>query len=135
MITQNMQNMVIAFLLTVFLTQFLKVITSSIGKKGINWKELGKTGGMPSSHSAVVSVITVSVYLIEGFSTLFFVTLIFSLIVIDDALELRRHIQRHGDALRKITKGKEKIGVFKGHKLVEVLAGIFIGLGITLLIF
>ena len=46
---------------------------------------LMETGGMPSSHSAAVSSLAAAVWYTEGFTMLFWVTLVFALIIIRDA--------------------------------------------------
>jgi len=51
-------------------------------------------GGMPSAHSATVSSLTTALYLQEGFTDLFVITLIFSIIIIFDTM-LRPKETRH----------------------------------------
>jgi len=95
-----------------------------------------KTGGMPSSHSAAVTSLTTSVGLIEGFnSTLFIITLVFALIVIRDALGVRRAAGSQAKALN--TMGKQLQSKLKipfkmvkeisGHTVPEVSIGIILG--------
>lgn len=96
-----------------------------------------KNGGMPSSHSAVVSAITFSVFMTQGFSPLFFVSLVFSLIIISDAFRLRRNVGLQAEQLNMLLKkSKQKpINVVHGHTLPQVIAGIILGIVVSYIIF
>ncbi len=96
-----------------------------------------KNGGMPSSHSTVVSAITFSIFMTQGFSAVFFVSLVFSLIVISDAFRLRRNVGIQAEQLNLLLKkSKQKtIDVVYGHTLPQVLAGIILGVVISYMIF
>ena len=108
-----MIKVLIAPLVALFITISIKILLRLIKNKKIT-KNLHKSGGMPSVHAAMVSALTLSLYLYQGFDTLFIVTLIFSLIII------------RGTMIRK-----EDIK----HKLPEILVGIIIGLIISFLIY
>lgn len=91
---------------------------------------------MPSSHAASVSALSTSVGLEEGFrSTLFGVTLFFSLIVMYDAAGLRRAAGRHAAVLNRLIdehfkhpeEGAQKLMELLGHTPLEVLAGSILG--------
>jgi len=123
------------------IAQFLKVIIHIIRFKAFSAREIlyrfvWKTGGMPSSHSAAVTSLTTAVGFIEGFnSTLFIITLVFSLVVIRDALGVRRAAGTQAKALN--TMGKELQSKLKipfkmvkeisGHTVPEVSIGIILG--------
>ncbi|MCL1928134.1 MAG: divergent PAP2 family protein [Treponema sp.] len=96
-----------------------------------------RTGGMPSSHSAMVSAMAASVAFVEGIdSNLFVVTLMFALIVVRDALGVRRSsgIQaRVLNWLGRQTAEKLKIGFHPikevhGHSPLEVAVGAVLGI-------
>ena len=123
------------------IAQFLKVVINiirfkSISSRDVVYRFFWKTGGMPSSHSAAVTSLTTSVGFIEGFSsTLFIITLVFSLIVIRDALGVRRAAGSQAKALN--TMGKElqsrlkiqfkMVKEISGHTVPEVSIGIILG--------
>jgi acid phosphatase family membrane protein YuiD len=95
-----------------------------------------RTGGMPSSHSAIVSSLTTSAGFSEGVSSnLFAFSLIFSLVVIRDALGVRRATGVHAKALNNLGKQvSEKTGIefhavkeIQGHTPLEVLVGALLG--------
>ena len=99
------------------------------------------TGGMPSSHAASVSALTTMVGLEEGFrSTLFGVTLFFSLIVMYDAAGLRRAAGRHAMVLNRLIdehldpgEGGQRLMELLGHTPLEVLVGALLGVGSAIL--
>jgi acid phosphatase family membrane protein YuiD len=94
------------------------------------------TGGMPSSHAAVVSAMTASVAFREGLgSNLLIVSLWMSLIVMRDAMGVRRSTGLQGHALNMLGRAlAEKFGVdyhpvkeIHGHKPLEVVVGGLLG--------
>jgi hypothetical protein len=97
---------------------------------------------MPSSHAASVSTLSTMVGLNEGFrSTLFGVTLFFSLIVMYDAAGLRRAAGRHAMVLNRLIdehfknpeEGAQKLMELLGHTPFEVLVGALLGAGSAIL--
>ncbi|MEK6822257.1 MAG: divergent PAP2 family protein, partial [Nanoarchaeota archaeon] len=67
----------------------------SVHAKRFLWRSFFQPGGMPSSHSALVSSLVTAVGFTEGLeSTLFIVTLVFALIVMYDAFG-HHNIKRH----------------------------------------
>ncbi|TMQ72760.1 MAG: hypothetical protein E6K81_06485, partial [Candidatus Eisenbacteria bacterium] len=74
-----------------FLIQGYKGFSDFVHTRHWNLRRFVETGGMPSSHAASVSSLSTMVGLHDGFrSSLFAVTLFFSLIVMYDAAGLRR---------------------------------------------
>ena len=100
-----------------------------------NFRRFVETGGMPSSHSAAVAALTTSVGLTDGVvSSLFGVTLFFSLIVMYDAAGLRRAAGRQAALLNRIMAEKEtrpetehQLFEMLGHTPLQVLVGAAIG--------
>ena len=113
-------------------SQILKIaIITAKHKQKFCFNHLIVTGGMPSTHSALVSSLAAIIFLEQGLSALFFVVLTFSLIVLRDSMGVRRSVGEEGKAIEKIAKyGRIKIDRFRyalGHTPVEVAAGLFIG--------
>jgi hypothetical protein len=107
-----------------------------------NLRRFVATGGMPSSHSASVSALTTMVGLHEGFrTTIFGITLFFSLIVMYDAAGLRRAAGRHATVLNRLIdehfknpeKDTQRLIELLGHTPLEVLVGSLLGVGSALL--
>jgi len=126
------------------LAQGLKMILFSILEKRISWQRLIETGGLPSAHSALVTGLTTGVGIHEGFqTTAFAISMVFSLIVMYDALSLRREAGKHADILNELLllhtirdafKEREALKELLGHTPLEVLAGAILGVSTALLI-
>ena len=79
-------------LLAWFMAQSIKVILNFFVERKWDLRILFASGGMPSSHSALCTALTTSVALCHGIAdSLFPVCLGFSLIVMYDAIGVRRH--------------------------------------------
>lgn len=122
--------------------QLAKVLVFSVRSGTLAWKVVFLPGGMPSAHSALVASIILSVFLEEGPAPLFFVTLIFGMIVMYDAMTLRREVGAHRALLDRlhlrIEKKAAKTLLEKdhiGHTPLEVFVGMLIGLAIPLVIY
>lgn len=116
----------------------LKILLSSVLKnKSLDVKDGFKNGGMPSSHSALVTSITFSVFLMQGFSSLFFVSLAFALVIMSDAFMLRYNVGLQAQELNVLLrKAKRKpLPVVNGHTFVQVLGGAAIGLIVPYLLY
>jgi acid phosphatase family membrane protein YuiD len=101
-----------------------------------NLRRFVETGGMPSSHAASVAALSTAVGIENGFrSTLFGITLFFSLIVMYDAAGLRRAAGRHAMVLNRLIdehfkhpeEGAQKLIELLGHTPFEVLVGGLLG--------
>lgn len=102
--------------------QLFKFLYDVIKEKRINFKRILQAGGMPSSHSAVVVVLTTMIAKAEGItSPLFGVSLIFSFVVMYDAAGVRRAAGKQAKLLNKIVETPGLSGVEVSEKLVEVL--------------
>ncbi len=101
-----------------------------------NLRRFVETGGMPSSHAAAVSALSTAVGLREGFATtLFGVTLYFSLIVMYDAAGLRQAAGRQAVILNRLIeehfqrpeKDAQRLIELLGHTPLEVFVGALLG--------
>lgn len=99
-----------------------------------------RTGGMPSSHAALVSAMTTSVAFIEGIgSNLFMVSFWFTLVVMRDALGVRRSSGLQAKVLNLLGRSVEqKLAVeyhpvkeVNGHTPLEVAVGALLGVFIA----
>ena len=107
-----------------------------------NFRRFVETGGMPSSHAASVAALTTTVGLTEGIlSSIFGVTLFFSLIVMYDAAGLRRAAGHQARLLNRIVaeqggdraRDERKLFELLGHTPLEVLVGALLGIGAAML--
>jgi acid phosphatase family membrane protein YuiD len=122
-----------ASVLVQVLCQFTKFIVYSIIDRKISLKYAFTAGGMPSSHSAFVTSLTVSIGLYSGVnSELFAIAFVFAAIIIYDAFRLRGTVQTHSKLIKKLYQdlGKEpdvEIPEMVGHSIPEIVVGIIAG--------
>ena len=93
---------------------------------------------MPSSHSAFVVSLTTIIYLVEGITTAFAVSLVLAFIVIRDAFGVRRTVGEEGYIINEIIKKikiKKKTHFAMGHTPLQVLVGSVIGFVMALLVY
>src|SRR5438105_14795261 len=85
------------------LAQFLKPFVFKVRTGDFDWHHIAGTGGMPSSHSAMVAAMATGVGLKDGFdSGAFAVAAVFAMIVTYDAAGVRQQAGRHARALNQI---------------------------------
>lgn len=130
---------------SVVVSQILKCIVETIKFKKINIvRLLDGTGGMPSTHSCLVSSLTTTILLLYGIeSPLFIISLVFSLIVMYDAMGIRYESGKQAEAINNLVAKMSKLETRKeikklkeqvGHKPIEVFCGMILGVVISFLI-
>lgn len=132
----NHYKYILVPLITLFLCQFIKFLIESIKCRKLVWGRLfNGSGGMPSSHTSFSISITFLIGLNLGFSSaLFASSLVFSLIIIYDAMVLRRQTGKQAVAINNLLdhlfedKGYERLKEQLGHRPLEVLVGIIFGI-------
>ncbi len=124
------------------IAQFLKVLLVSIRQRRLNLRVLAETGGMPSSHSALVTALTFGIGRINGFNSApFAIALIFSFVVMYDAAGVRRAAGRQAAVLNRLVEDlvsmrgiqEDRLRELLGHTPVEVLVGAVLGAVVGLL--
>lgn len=123
-------------IITWFVVQCLKVIFELIKNKKLNLRRMVGSGGMPSSHSALVCSLATSIGLTEGISSpIFAISVSLAAIVMYDAAGVRRAAGKQAKVLNQIIENhKEKINVQEkliellGHTPFEVYVGAAIGI-------
>lgn len=128
------------------IVQFLKILIEMMRKKDIRTKDfilraLFGTGGMPSSHSATISAVALSIGLKEGFnSSIFAFAVVLVIIVIRDATGVRFSAGKQAEALNKILAYHNKefkipydrIKEVRGHTPLESFVGAVVGILVSL---
>ena len=119
-------TVIVAWLSSVFLKWAINRI---IGNRH-SFKEAFANGGMPSSHSAFVASFAAAIYLVEGLSSVFFLSLMIAVIVMSDAFRVRKNLGIQGDSLNKLlVKLKQNpIQVVHGHFFFQVIMGALWGI-------
>ncbi|MFQ3599358.1 MAG: divergent PAP2 family protein [Chloroherpetonaceae bacterium] len=105
----------------------LKFLINSIKSKTLAFHQIGY-GGMPSSHSAIVSSVVAMTAFREGIeSSVFVLALTLAFVVMMDAMDLRRKIGRHAERLNHLAPDLPKLRERIGHSPIEVFAGALTG--------
>jgi acid phosphatase family membrane protein YuiD len=134
----------IAALLSGFSAQLLKVIIHLVKTRRLQLIKLLDNGGMPSSHTALMTTLTIGLGLQSGIdSSLFSVTLIFSMYVIFEAAGLRQEVGNQARVLNELIDdmrvthqlNKSRLKELVGHTWAEVGGGFLVGLAAALIAF
>ena len=110
------------------------------------------TGGMPSSHSAIVAALTLSIALTEGIASPYFaISFVLAGVVTHDAIGIRREAGRHATVLnqmkneydelvRELSKDdsdsivvETKLKELLGHEPIEAISGTLLGVVLVLI--
>lgn len=126
--------------------QILKCVTGVFKVKKFTFLELMfGTGGMPSSHSAAVCALATACALKHGLgSTYFAIAAILAIIVMRDAMGMRREVGKHAKALNVIIAEffksdkhpedlKKTHKELVGHTPLQVFAGVATGIAVAFL--
>lgn len=122
--------------------QLFKVIWDLVVTHKFNFKRILGAGGMPSSHSAVVTSLATMIGKSQGInSPIFALSVIFACIVMYDAAGVRRAAGKQAKLLNKLieTPGlsniqvQEKLVEVLGHTPTQVLVGAIIGIVVGLI--
>ena len=120
-----------------FFIQLFKVIWDLVVTHKFNFKRILGAGGMPSSHSAVVTSLATMIGKTQGItSPIFALSVIFAFIVMYDAAGVRRAAGKQAKLLNKLieTPGlsniqvQEKLVEVLGHTPTQVLVGAIVGI-------
>ena len=128
-----------------FLSQLIKSMIALLRMRRRGIKEIletlfWRTGGMPSSHAAVVTSMTAGVAFNEGLgSNLFAVSLLVALVVMRDAMGVRRAVGLQARVLNFLGKHMAEkfdfdfptVKEIRGHAPLEVVVGAFLGIFIS----
>jgi uncharacterized protein len=117
--------------------QTIKFFIRSNGQKW-NFKNMVAYSGMPSGHSAMIVALATIIGLENGFnSSLFAMSTVLAVIVIRDAVGIRRYLGEHGRTLNILVKDLDedkfldnkypKLLEKIGHTPAQVLAGSILG--------
>ncbi len=125
-------------LLSCLLAQFFKVIFNFFSTGEIRFRIMFETGGMPSSHSALITGATSGIGFELGYdSAIFALAIAIALIVIYDASGVRKSAGIQAAEINKLSKKldpKSELHLKEalGHTKIEVMVGSFLGPLITL---
>lgn len=121
---------------------FLKFLIYSIKTKKIDPSVVLRTGNMPSSHTATIVGITAMIYFMEGLSNLFFYAVFIAIFIMFDSISLRKQVGDQSSIIIEMLKTrtfsniakKYKLKKYLGHKKLEVVAGVIVGVIVACLL-
>lgn len=147
LVNQRALQVIWLCIISMVLCQFIKLVIFSIRCKEIQWRMLISTGGFPSSHTATCMTLVTSLFLFQlhdlggKIDWSFAIAVIFSLIVIHDAMGVRLEASKHAKILNNMAsemplEEKQSLGFGKkgflkemlGHKGLEVFGGLIFGI-------
>ena len=127
-----------SWLTACLISQGIKILLGVVRLKRFDFRWLLGTGGMPSTHAAGVTALSVTIGLHDGFqSSVFAAAIAFTVITLFDAQGVRRWSGRQAQILNKMMEDmyfkrriqEQRLKELLGHTPIEVMAGM--GVGIT----
>lgn len=126
----------LASLISGLFAQLLKVIVGLRESRRLRLERLFDTGGMPSSHTALVTTLTIGVARYSGIgSAAFSITLIFSMYIVFEAAGLRQEVGKQARVLNELIDdllashhiNPSRLKELVGHTWWEVTVGFAVG--------
>ena len=145
-LTELLDNQIfISAILGWFVAQVLKTLIHMIINKKFVAERMVGSGGMPSSHSSTVCALATAAGMkYGGGSYEFAIAIMLAIIVMYDAMGVRRETGKQGRVLNEMLEiftnmgnqisGEEKLKEFVGHTPLQVLMGAILGIIIALLV-
>jgi uncharacterized protein len=140
-----MDNFYKVFLMPIIISLLVHAVKLLIDlyKKRFSWSKAFGYGGMPSSHAALVSALSTAIFLMEGFSVNFSLSLVLATIVLRDAVGLRGYLTEHAKIINKLVvdlpdEEEYKYPVIEeriSHTWAQLLVGALLGVILILLFF
>lgn len=132
-------RVLLAALLGWLVAQVLKVVLVFLEEKRLDLSRMVGSGGMPSSHSALIVAMATSVGKYAGLASVeFAIAAAVAMVVMYDAANVRRETGRQAELLNRIVLDlyrdnhldQEKLKELLGHTPVEVAAGALLGIAV-----
>lgn len=128
-------DILISSVLSWAIAQVIKTILNVIEMKKFDPERLVGAGGMPSSHSATVCALVMSVGLRYGLNTYeFAMAAVFAMVVLYDAINVRQEAGKHAKWINLINatldpniRFDKKFKEYLGHTPLQVVVGAMIG--------
>jgi len=121
--------------------QTLKLLIYLLKDRELNLSHLVSSGGMPSSHSALVSALATDIGIHDGVqSSSFALAVVFASVVMYDAAGIRQAVSIQARLLNRLLDeyfrrqkwNEERLRELLGHTRIEVVMGASLGIAIAL---
>lgn len=131
-------------IISMLMAQLIKFVITAVSSKKLNLKILTSTGGMPSSHSALVMGLVVAIGFEKGLASVeLAIAVVFAMIVMYDAAGIRRAAGKQAKILNKMIDQldngqdirEEQLKELLGHTPIEVVVGAVLGIFIAVLFY
>ena len=142
---QFARNRILWVTVMVWITgQSIKIAANLLQGRRFNFRWIIRTGGMPSSHAAGVTALSVCCGIEYGFqSGMFALSSVFAMVTMFDAQGVRRSAGEQAEVLNKVIDDMywhKKVDVgrirdFVGHSPMQVLAGLALGIGMAICLY
>lgn len=137
-------NEVLLISLTAWLAaQTLKVVGGLIRERRLDMSFFIRSGGMPSSHTSLVTSLATSIGILQGFNSIeFSIATVFAAIVMYDAAGVRHSVSKQSVILNKILQElrerrpkdvEQDVRELIGHTPFQVFSGALLGIGTAVL--
>ena len=137
-------RVLIAALLAWALAQGLKMPIEYVRTRRWNWVLLLRAGGMPSSHSSLVTAMAHGIGLSVGYdSVIFALAVVVAMVVIYDATGIRRQSGLHAEVIKVLVRDlleghpmrhEKQLREVLGHSPLEAIVGLLLGLVVAQII-
>jgi acid phosphatase family membrane protein YuiD len=127
-----------------FIAQLSKLLVSLAQRKQLDFRVLFGSGGMPSSHSALVTALAIAIGRGSGWqSAAFAISMTFAFIVMYDAAGVRQAAGKQAKVLNQIVEelfqedphlSEEKLKELLGHTPFQVIIGAILGAAVACLV-
>ncbi|MBC8494727.1 divergent PAP2 family protein [archaeon] len=135
----SVYQIIIAIILAYLIAHTCKAIHSYKVRGRFEWSILLQYGGMPSSHTATTVALTTALLVETGISYLFVIATLFTVIVMSDAVKVRKKIGEEAEVLNQIIEGEniahKRLTTMVGHTPQQVLVGLALGVFCGLIVY
>lgn len=133
------ERIVISIILAFFIAQTIKLIKEYTRAGEWNLAVYLQNGGMPSAHTSTAVALSIGLLLETGLSYFFIIAALFTIIIMNDAMKVRRETGEEARVLnvmmRKENIGQHKLAESVGHTPTEVIVGFILGVVATLIVY
>ena len=126
------------------IAQTLKLVVEYAIHRKVNFRVLMETGGMPSSHAALVTALATGVGQVRGWDSIeFAIATIFAIIVMYDAAGVRQAAGQQARIINQIVDelfqehkeiSEDRLKELLGHTPKQVIVGCLLGIAIAALV-